>query len=67
MTCFPQTLEHALKGGGSLKLQCGCGHRAAFAAPEALKLFGPRADPIQIRRRARCRLCGARNPGRVWV
>lgn len=45
----------------TLKLKCdACGHRAEYARRDAWQIWGMRATPHSIRRRAKCILCGER-------
>lgn len=67
MTMF-QNLHRSLAQGDTLKMQCEvCDHRVAFAAPQARRACGPDATPMDIRRRARCKACGAEGRARVWI
>lgn len=66
MAWAPQTLEKIMPPGSTLKILWGCDHTATYTRDEAFRLFGEQADPMYIRRYARCK-CGARNPGKVWV
>jgi len=68
MACFPDTLDKVMTSEAStLKIEWGCGHQAQYVRADALRRFGPAADPMFIRRWAACPTCGARSPGRVWV
>jgi len=52
----------------TLKIQCdGCRHLGRFTAAEARATFGPDATPMDIRRRATCRVCRAAGRARVWI
>ncbi|MBU1376141.1 MAG: hypothetical protein KKE02_24060 [Alphaproteobacteria bacterium] len=67
MTMF-QNLHRSMSGSHTLKFQCeACGHRAALTAAEARASCGPDATPMDIRRRARCKACGAEARARVWI
>ena len=67
MTMF-QNLHRSLAAGQTLKLQCdACEHRVTLSQGEAARLCGPDATPMEIRRRARCTVCGAEGRARVWI
>lgn len=63
-----QNLHRSLDQGQTLKLQCeACGHLATLTAADAKVRCGADATPMDIRRRARCRACGAEGRVRVWI
>ena len=67
MTMF-QTLHRSMAPSQTLKVQCEvCRHLASLSAAEAKTTFGPDATPSDIRRRARCKVCGASGRVRVWI
>jgi len=67
MTMF-QNLHRSMAGGQTLKIQCeACGHLATLAAAVAKARCGPDATPMDIRRRAKCRSCGAEGRVKVWI
>jgi hypothetical protein len=59
----PESLANQMNSAvDKLRLRCGaCGNQAEFARADAWKVFGMRASPHSIRRRAKCTLCGERN------
>lgn len=67
MTMF-QTLHRSMASAQTLKMQCeACDHRATLSAREAKAACGPDATPMDIRRRARCKVCGTEGRVRVWI
>jgi hypothetical protein len=67
MTMF-QNLHRSLAESDTLKIQCeACQHRVTLSAVEARAACGPDATPMDIRRRAKCRNCGAEGRARVWI
>lgn len=67
MTMF-QTLHRSLAPDRTLKIQCeACGHRTTLTQPEAVARCGHDATPADIRRRAKCQVCGAEGRARVWI
>jgi predicted RNA-binding Zn-ribbon protein involved in translation (DUF1610 family) len=63
-----QTIRRTLRSDQTLKLQCeACDHRLALSAAQARAACGPDATPMDIRRRAKCRVCGAEGQARVWI
>jgi hypothetical protein len=67
MTMF-QNLHRSMASDQTLKIQCeACDHRATLAPADARVACGPDATPMDIRRRAKCRACGAEGRARVWI
>lgn len=67
MTMF-QNLHRSMPSAQTLKVQCGaCRHLARLTAAEAKARFGPDATPADIRRRAKCRECGASGVAQAWI
>lgn len=67
MTMF-QNLHRSLGADQTLKIQCeACDHRMTLAACDAKALCGPDAAPMDIRRRAKCKVCGTEGRARVWI
>lgn len=67
MTMF-QNLHRSMGASQTLKIQCAaCDHLATLSAAEAKQRCGPDATPMDIRRRARCRLCGVEGRVAVWI
>lgn len=67
MTMF-QTLHRSMAPSQTLKIQCEvCRHLANLAATDARTMFGPDATPADIRRPAKCKVCGASARVRVWI
>jgi len=67
MTMF-QNLHRSMTSSQTLKLQCDvCRHLRTFTAADAKATFGPDATPMDIRRRASCRICRAACRARVWI
>lgn len=67
MTMF-QNLHRSMASAQTLKLQCGgCRRLTALTAAEAKARFGSDATPADIRRRAKCRACGASGAAHVWI
>jgi len=63
-----QNLHRSLDQGKTLKLQCEvCEHLATLTATDARARCGADATPMDIRRRAKCRGCGAEGRVRVWI
>lgn len=63
-----QNLRRTMKPGDRLKIQCeACDHRATLTQDDAVSRCGPDATPMEIRRRAQCRSCGAGGRARVWI
>ena len=68
MATMFQTLHRVMKPTDRLKLQCGaCRRRAELSQAEAFQTFGPDAAPYDIKRRAVCSGCGARDRAAVWI
>jgi len=67
MTMF-QNLHRTMTPSQTLKIQCEvCDHLANLTAEAAKRLCGPDATPMDIRRRARCKVCRAAGRARVWI
>ena len=67
MTMF-QNLRRTMAPADTLKIQCEpCGHRVAWPHREAVQRCGPDATPMDIRRRVRCKVCGAEGRVQVWI
>lgn len=63
-----QNLHRSMAPGQTLKIQCeACRHLASLTAMEAKAACGPDATPMDIRRRAKCKACGAEGRVRVWI
>jgi len=63
-----QNLHRTMKSGDQLKIRCEpCGHLVTWSLAEAKAHCGPDATPIDIRRRAKCRQCGAEGRVTVWI
>lgn len=61
-----QNLHRSLRPDQVLKAQCeGCDRRVTFDRPEAVRLFGSDATPMEIRARLVCRVCGG--SARIWI
>ena len=61
-----QNLNRSLRPHQVLKAQCeDCHRRVTFARPEAVRLFGSDATPMEIRARLVCRAC--RGSARIWI
>jgi hypothetical protein len=68
MATMFQTLHRSLGAAQALKIECeACAHRVTLPAAAAKRLCGPDATPMDIRRRARCKACGADGRARVWI
>lgn len=67
MTMF-QTLHRTMARTDTLKLRCeSCGHRVTWTYGEAVRWCGPDATPTDIRRRVRCKACGAEGRVQIWI
>lgn len=67
MTMF-QNLHRSLGSGQTLKIQCeACGHLATLSQAQAKAACGPDATPMDIRRRAKCKVCHVEGRVRVWI
>lgn len=67
MTMF-QNLHRSLSERQTLKIECeACDHRVTLAAVEARLRCGSDATPMDIRRRAKCKVCGTEGRVRVWI
>lgn len=67
MTMF-QNLHRSLGADQTLKIRCeGCDHQVTLAAAEAKATCGSDATPMDIRRRAKCKICGTEGRARVWI
>lgn len=63
-----QTLHRSMTSARTLKIQCdACDHRVTLSYREAVNACGSDATPMDIRRRAKCRLCRAEGRVRVWI
>ena len=63
-----QTLHRVMNPTDRLKIECGaCHRRVALTQAEAFDRFGPDAAPFDIKRRAVCAGCGARDRAAVWI
>lgn len=63
-----QTIARTLRPGEALKIQCdACEHRVSLSYAQAMEACGPDSTPADVRRRARCRVCGAEGRVRVWI
>lgn len=63
-----QNLHRSMTPAQTLKIRCdGCEHLATLTFREAVEACGPDATPMDIRRRARCRQCGAEGHAAVWI
>lgn len=67
------TLYRDMTDGDLLAFKCrGCGASFAATRRQAIKRFGPSADPLYIRVLSRCRTCGSSDievtflPGAAW-
>lgn len=68
MTTMFQTLHRVMNPTDHLKIECGaCRRRVEFSQAEAFALFGPDAAPFDVKRRAVCSACGARERAAVWI
>lgn len=67
MTMF-QNLHRSMTRADTLKFRCEvCDRQTALSQADARKLCGSDATPMAIRRRAKCKACGARGRVRVWI
>jgi DNA-directed RNA polymerase subunit RPC12/RpoP len=67
MTMF-QNLHRSMAPSHTLKIQCdACDHRVTLTHSEAAARCGADATPMDIRRRAKCNVCGAEGRVRVWI
>lgn len=63
-----QNLHRTMKASDQLKIRCeACAHLATWSLEEAKARCGPDATPMDIRRRAKCRGCGAEGRVAVWI
>lgn len=63
-----QTIARTMRPSESLKIQCDvCEHRVSLTYAQAVAACGSDATPPDVRRRARCRVCGAEGRVRVWI
>lgn len=63
-----QNLHRSMAARQTLKIQCEvCDHLATLRAADAKVRCGPDATPMDIRRRAKCRICGAEGRVKVWI
>lgn len=63
-----QNLHRTMKPSDRLKIQCeACAHLASLSHDEAVARCGPDATPMDIRRRAQCKVCGAEGRARAWI
>lgn len=68
MAWAPKTLDRVMDSPKSeLKIIFSCGMKMAYPREHAFLAFGEHADPMAVRRQARCPVCGACQPGKVWV
>jgi ribosomal protein S27E len=67
MTMF-QNIRRSLHPHSTLKVQCEtCGHLTTWSHQEAVARCGADATPFEIRRRLKCKACGAEGRARVWI
>jgi hypothetical protein len=67
MTMF-QNLHRSLAPSQTLKLRCdACDHQGTLSYDQAVARCGSDATPMDIRRRAKCQVCGAEGRVRVWI
>lgn len=63
-----QNIHRTMKSTDRLKIQCdACDHLATLTYDQAVRACGPDATPSDIRRRAKCKGCGAEGRVRVWI
>lgn len=63
-----QNLHRSMAPSDTLKIQCEhCDHRVSLTAMQAKAACGPDATPADIRRRAKCKVCGVEGRVRVWI
>lgn len=63
-----QNIHRSLAPSDTLKVQCEpCGHRTTWTYRDAVARCGPDATPSDIRRRLKCKACGAEGRARVWI
>jgi hypothetical protein len=63
-----ENLHRSLRPDQTLKIRCeACDHLATLTAAQARAGCGPDATPMDIRRRAKCKSCGAEGRARVWI
>lgn len=63
-----QTIARTMKPRETLKIQCdACGHRVSLSYAAAAAACGPDSTPADVRRRARCKVCGVEGRVRVWI
>jgi hypothetical protein len=51
----------------TLKIECGCGHRAVWSRQAAFARLGAGSTPSDVRRRLKCTSCSGKSYVRVWI